>query len=136
MQTVLIVIHLMVVAALVVVVLLQRSEGGALGIGGGGGGGFFTGRGQASALTRATAILATIFFVTSIALTVLASMNHKQKSIFDGSTTSPTAPAGTNVPPPLPDAKGGLLDNLQKMQDQKPAAPAPAPGGPSVPRSQ
>ena len=65
MQTVLIVIHLMVVAALVVVVLLQRSEGGALGIGGGGGGGFFTGRGQANALTRATAILATIFFITS-----------------------------------------------------------------------
>ena len=136
MQTVLLVIHLFVALALIGVILLQRSEGGALGIGGGGGGGFFTGRGQASALTRATAILATIFFVTSIALTVLASMNHKQKSIFDGSTTSPTAPAGTNVPPPLPDAKGGLLDNLQKMQDQKPAAPAPAPGGPSVPRSQ
>ena len=100
MQTVLIVIHLMVVAALVVVVLLQRSEGGALGIGGGGGGGFFTGRGQANALTRATAVLATIFFLTSIALTVLASMNHKQKSIFEGGATSaPTAPAGTNAPP-------------------------------------
>jgi len=138
MQTVLIVIHLMVVAALVVVVLLQRSEGGALGIGGGGGGGFFTGRGQANALTRATAILATIFFLTSIALTVLASVNHKQKSIFDGSSPGAATPAGANVPPPLPDAKGGLLDNLQKMQDQKPAtpAPAPAPGGPSVPRSQ
>ncbi len=138
MQTVLIVIHLMVVAALVVVVLLQRSEGGALGIGGGGGGGFFTGRGQASALTRATAILATIFFLTSIALTVLASMNHKQKSIFEGGQSAPTAPAGTNAPPPLPDGKGGLFNELQKMQDQKPAAPAipPAPTGPQVPKSQ
>jgi preprotein translocase subunit SecG len=56
MQTVLIVIHLLVVVALVGVVLLQRSEGGALGIGGGGG--FMTGRGQANALSRATAILA------------------------------------------------------------------------------
>ena len=74
MQTVIIVIHLMVVAALVVVVLLQRSEGGALGIGGGGGGGFFTGRGQANALTRTTAILGTIFFLTSIALTVIAGL--------------------------------------------------------------
>ncbi|MGO9756765.1 MAG: preprotein translocase subunit SecG, partial [Roseiarcus sp.] len=53
MQTVLIVIHLLVVIALVGVVLLQRSEGGALGIGGGGG--FMTGRGQANALSRATA---------------------------------------------------------------------------------
>ena len=136
MQTVLIVIHLMVVTALVIVVLLQRSEGGALGIGGGGGGGFFTGRGQANALTRATAILATIFFLTSIALTVLASMNHKQKSIFDGSQPGAAAPAGANAPPALPEGKGGLLNELQKMQDQKPAAPAPAPGGPTVPRSQ
>jgi protein translocase subunit secG len=61
MQTVLIVIHLMVVIALVGVVLLQRSEGGALGVGGGSG--FMTGRGQANVLTRATAILAAIFFV-------------------------------------------------------------------------
>ena len=51
----LIVIHLLVVIALVGVVLLQRSEGGALGTGGGGG--FMTGRGQANALSRATAIL-------------------------------------------------------------------------------
>ena len=79
MQTVLIVIHLMVVAALVVVVLLQRSEGGALGIGGGGGGGFFTGRGQANALTRATGILATIFFLTSIALTVLPAWERRRE---------------------------------------------------------
>ena len=55
MQTVLIVFHLMIVIALVATVLLQRSEGGALGVGGGGG--FMTGRGQANALTRATAIL-------------------------------------------------------------------------------
>ena len=62
MQTVLIVFHLMVVIGLVATVLLQRSEGGALGVGGGGG--FMTGRGQANALTRATAILGTLFFIT------------------------------------------------------------------------
>ena len=60
MQTVLIVVHLIIVLALIGVVLLQRSEGGGMGLGGGGGGvsGFMTGRGQANALTRATAILA------------------------------------------------------------------------------
>ena len=145
MQNVLIVIHLIIVVALVGVVLLQRSEGGGLGMGSGGGGGvggFMTGRGQANALTRATAILATIFFLTSIALTVLASMNHKQKSIFDGSQPGAAAPAGANAPPALPEGKGGLLNELQKMQDQKPpAAPAspiapPAPTGPQVPKSQ
>lgn len=73
METVLIVVHLMIVIALVIVVLLQRSEGGALGMGGGGsGGGFMSARGAANALTRTTAILATAFFATSIALGILS----------------------------------------------------------------
>ncbi len=74
MQTVLIVVHLIIVLALIGVVLLQRSEGG-LGLGGGGGTqGFMTGRGQANALTRATAILAALFFTTSM---ILAIMSHR-----------------------------------------------------------
>ena len=83
MQTVLIVVHLLIVIALIAVVLLQRSEGGALGMGGGGGAAFSRGRGQANALTRATAILATLFFMTSLALTILASYTHANKSIFE-----------------------------------------------------
>ena len=69
MQTVLIVIHLMIVLALVGVVLIQRSEGGGLGIGGGSG--FMSARGTANALTRTTAILATLFFITSLGLGIL-----------------------------------------------------------------
>ncbi|MDE2577855.1 MAG: preprotein translocase subunit SecG [Hyphomicrobiales bacterium] len=133
MQTVLIVIHLLVVVALIVVVLLQRSEGGALGIGGGGVGGFFTGRGQSNALTRATAILATIFFLTSIALTVAASLNRSGKSIFENFQPAATAPAKPGEVP-----AGGLLNELQKLQDQKSGAPAQpaAPATPAPPRSQ
>jgi preprotein translocase subunit SecG len=130
MQTVLIVVHLMVVIGLIVTVLLQRSEGGALGIGGGGTGGLFTGRGQANVLTRATAILAAIFFVTSIALTVLASYGRAPKSIFEGVTPpGPTAPAGQ------PTSGGGVLDQLKQLQ-QSPAAPPAAPAAPEPPRSQ
>lgn len=126
MQTVLLVIHLMIVAALVVVVLLQRSDGGALGIGGGGG--FMTGRGQANALTRATAILGTAFFVTSILLTVIATVQTKPRSIIDGAApASPSAPAA----PAAPQSGGNLFDQLNKMQGGSqpptPSAPAPAP---------
>ena len=128
MQTVLIVVHLMVVIGLIVTVLLQRSEGGALGIGGGSGGGLFTGRGQANALTRATAVLAAIFFVTSIALTVLATYGRAPRSIFEG-VTPPTAPAGQQQPA----SGGGVLDQLKNMQQQ---APAPPPAAPEPPRSQ
>ncbi len=91
MQTVLIVIHLMIVLALVGVVLLQRSEGGALGIGGGG---FMTGRGQANVLTRATAILAALFFATSLALTILANVTRAPKSILQGVTPPASSAPG------------------------------------------
>ena len=68
MQTVLIVIHLMIVLALVGIVLIQRSEGGGLGIGGGSG--FMSARGASNALTRTTAILATLFFIAYLGLSV------------------------------------------------------------------
>ena len=66
MERIILVIHLMVAAALVGVVLMQKSEGGALGIGGGGMSNFMTGRGTANVLTRATAILAACFMLTSL----------------------------------------------------------------------
>jgi preprotein translocase subunit SecG len=128
MQTVLIVIHLLIVIALVGVVLLQRSEGGALGIGGGGG--FMTGRGQANALSRATAILGALFFATSLVMSIIAGWSRAPRSIVDPAPSSTSAPAGKVTP--------NLLDQLKQM-DQKsggapadsapaaPAAPAPAP---------
>src|SRR4051812_36902952 len=81
MQSVLIVIHLLVVIALVGVVLLQRSEGGVLGAGGGGG--FMTGRGQANALSRATAILGGLFFASALLMSILAGWNRAPRSIID-----------------------------------------------------
>jgi preprotein translocase subunit SecG len=96
MQTVLIVIHLMVVVALIAVVLLQRSEGGALGMGGGGGSGFMSARGAADALTRTTAILATIFFATSLALGIWARYESRPTDILN--RIEQNAPAdGTSV---------------------------------------
>ena len=87
MGSVLLVIHLMLAMAMIGVVLLQRSEGGGLGIGGGGGGGgmggFLTGRGTANLLTRATAVLAGGFMLTSIGLTILASGSGDRRSIID-----------------------------------------------------
>ena len=87
MTEVLLSIHLMIAAALVVIILLQRSEGFGLGIGGGGGGGggmggFMSARGTANLLTRATAILATCFFTTSLTLAIIADSGRKN-SIAD-----------------------------------------------------
>jgi len=124
MQHVIIVIHLMLVLALIGVVLLQRSEGGGLGIGGGGGG-FMSSRGTSNLLTRATAILAGLFFVTSLVLSILAGFNRKPASIVPGAPTS-NAPVTPGAPPPL-SSGGGLLNQLQ--------GPPATPSGPQVPQS-
>jgi preprotein translocase subunit SecG len=132
MQTVLIVIHLLVVIALVAVVLLQRSEGGALGIGGGGG--FMTGRGQANALSRATAILGALFFATSLIMSIIAGWSRAPRSIIETAPASTTsAPAGKMAP----GQGGNLLDQLKQMQNQRsgaPAEPAPAAPAPDAPK--
>ena len=126
MQSVLIVIHILIVVALVGVVLLQRSEGGALGTGGGTSN-FMTGRGQANALSRATAILGTLFFVSAIAMSILASWGRAPHSILGKTPASPTAPAPIN-------SGGNILDQLKQLQGggTAPGAPA-APAAPSAP---
>jgi len=141
MLSVVIVIHLMLVIALIGVVLLQKSEGG--GLVGGSGGGFMSSRGTANVLSRTTAMLAAGFFVTSLALSWLASYEHRPVSIINTSgapASSQPAPAGG--PPataPLNPGSGGLLNQLQKGIPSLPAgsnpAFAPEPSGPQVPQS-
>ncbi|HEX2589970.1 MAG TPA: preprotein translocase subunit SecG [Rhizomicrobium sp.] len=99
-QVVLLVFQVFISAALIVVVLLQRSEGGALGMGGGGSGlgGLFSPRGAADTLTRTTAILAALFFIVSMALTLLALHGRAPTSIL----SAPAAPASRAVPAPAP----------------------------------
>jgi len=131
MQTVLIVIHLMIVLALVGVVLIQRSEGGGLGIGGGSG--FMSARGTANALTRTTAILATLFFLTSLGLGILTRYQGNPTDIL-------------NRIPATSGAGNGILDSLGGGNAQPPAnqpanngvpnggaaAPAPAATAPAA----
>jgi preprotein translocase subunit SecG len=118
MQTILVFAELVIAAALIIFVLLQRSEGGALGMGGGGGGGMgglFSPRGAADTLTRTTAILAALFFLTCVGLNLLALHGRNEKSILDAPATS-QAPA-TAAKPQMP-------------------VTAPAPSGPQVPKPQ
>jgi preprotein translocase subunit SecG len=126
MQTVIIVIHLMVVVALVGVILVQKSEGGGLGIGGGSG--FMTARGAANVLTRTTAILAAIFFATSLGLSLLARYGSHPLDILD---QAPQQTQGKSGSAPASGGKG-ILDQLGGKPGQPaPAKPAPAPSSPA-----
>jgi len=103
MQTLLLVAELIIAIALIGFVLLQRSEGGALGMGGGSSmGGLFTARGAADTLTRTTSILAFLFFVTCIGLSLLALHDRNETSILDSAPTSVPAKPATPAPAPLP----------------------------------
>ncbi len=102
MYTILLVIHVILVLTLIGTVLLQRSEGGALGIGGGGGG-LMSGRSQANLLTRATAVLAGLFMLSSITLTLIATNRSDSESIVEQiqsvpAEEAPAEPEGPSVP--------------------------------------
>ncbi len=87
METVIIVVHLLLAVTMILIVLMQQSEGGLGGMGGsssgGGMGGFMTSRATANLLTRTTGILATGFFVTSMALAIMADQGRDRGSILD-----------------------------------------------------
>jgi preprotein translocase subunit SecG len=131
MQAVLIILHLLIAIALVSVVLLQRSEGGALGMGGGGSGigGLFSPRGAGSTLTKTTAILGVLFFVTSMALTLLTLGGRQPTSILNAVVPATGAPAKPNAPPTLP-SRAAVPPSLPSAA---PGAPAKAPAAPALP---
>ncbi|MFQ5970692.1 MAG: preprotein translocase subunit SecG [Alphaproteobacteria bacterium] len=118
MATILLIVHLLLALGIVGVVLLQRSEGGGLGIGGGGSGGGMGGlignRATANLLTRATAVLAGLFFVSSIALSILSGTQPATRSIIGD-----VAPAEEALPP--------------THETPEPAATPEGPVEPSVP---
>lgn len=141
MLSVVIIIHLMLVIALIGVVLLQKSEGGGLVSSTSG---FLTGRGTANVLSRTTALLAAGFFVTSLALSWIASYEHRPVSVINTSggvaAPAPPGPGGSQPTAPL-STGGGLLNQMQKGFPGLPSgtnpnfAPEPPPSGPQVPQS-
>lgn len=131
------ILQALVASALVGVVLMQRSEGGGLGVGGSPMG-LMSARGAANFLTRATAILATLFVVLSIVLAAVAVGATSEREI-DTTLQRGTAPAGEPLGgDPLggaavPSAPGGAAAPAEAPA--APAAPAPAGQAPADPLS-
>ena len=121
MENVVLAIHLILALLLIGVVLLQRSEGGGLGMGGGGA---ISGRAAATALGKATWIIAVAFIATSITLTVLAANKSDSASVVD--QLGGTLPASGPLVPDagdlgaVPDATLGAVP----AETTPPAAPA------------
>jgi preprotein translocase subunit SecG len=129
MFTFLLILQSLVAASMVTVILMQRSEGGGLGVGGSPSG-LMSARGAADFLTRATAILATLFVVLSIILAGLATLERAPTKIDP--TLSKTAPRSAPLAPAAPP----VVDPLAGAASQATAnGAAPASNG-AVPVAQ
>ena len=82
MENLVLVSNIILAVLLVIVILLQKSEGGALGLGASQDS-YISSRSASSFLTKATAIIATLFIITSVSLTVLTQKEITTISVIE-----------------------------------------------------
>ena len=82
MENLILILNIILAFLLVGVILLQRSEGGALGLGVSQDS-FITSRSAGSFLTKVTAIIATLFIITSILLTIMSKEEFSSTSVLE-----------------------------------------------------
>jgi preprotein translocase subunit SecG len=94
MNMILLIVQIVIAVLLVGVILVQRSGSDGLGgLNGGSNNNFISGKASANLLTRATAILATLFMLNSLALAKLATISDKKSSILDQALSIKDSPA-------------------------------------------
>lgn len=125
METALLIIHILVALGIVGLVLIQHGKGAdagaAFGAGAAGGasGSVFGAQGSGNFLSRSTAMLATVFFLTSLSLAYLAKNVEGEKSLMERTQEAPVEqvvqpePAETDAPvvpesdvPVVPESNG------------------------------
>lgn len=118
MEVILLVIHVIIATAIIALVLLQHGKGADMGasFGSGSSGSLFGASGSANFLSRTTAVLATVFFASSLILTYVYAHKSAPKGVLDSVLKSaPTVPAGDTK-----DVTGGVLP----VPTGQPAVPA------------
>lgn len=112
---ILLVVLIVVSVAMIVLILMQQGKGADAGaaFGSGASGTVFGARGAATFLSRTTAVLATIFFLTALALAYLVA----DQKTTSGSVMDQVAPTQQETPPPVSIGTGGEVPPA-------PAAPA------------
>jgi preprotein translocase subunit SecG len=123
-ESILLVVHVVVAVGICVLVLLQHGKGADMGaaFGSGSSGSLFGAAGSANFLSRSTAVLATAFFVTSLALTYFGSTRSTpvgvEKSIMDQQAPKagdvPPVPAPPATAPAQPAAPAGKAGDVPK----------------------
>jgi preprotein translocase subunit SecG len=151
MQTILTVLHLFLALGLIGLVLIQHGKGADMGaaFGSGASSTVFGARGSGNFLSRSTAVLATVFFLTSMALAYFASQVGEPEGLMDAVEEVPAAPvaveAGEQGAVDVPSPQSAVEEGAEIPAPAiAPAAPAPAdvpapigpPGDPAAPAQQ
>ena len=105
------VFHILAAIGVIGLVLLQHGKGADMGaaFGSGASGSLFGSSGSANFLSRTTAVLAAVFFLTSMGLTYVTSHKPRTGSVMESHKTAPAAPAPAapaSVPAPAAPAEG------------------------------
>jgi len=137
METVLLVVHLLIAVAICAFVLLQHGKGADMGaaFGSGASGSLFGASGSANFLSRTTAILAAVFFASSLGLTWFGSQHGATAGVMHQGVMEKGTPKSSDVPaaPIAPPAGAPAADAAKPAEPAKvtppAAAPAPATGG-------
>jgi preprotein translocase subunit SecG len=125
MEILILVLHVIAALGIVGLVLLQHGKGADVGaaFGSGASGSVFGSAGSANFLSRATAILAVVFFLTSMGLTyVLSRKSDKEGVMSSGAVPQQTAPAQT-LPGRIPGQAPGQAVAPAKQAPATPVAP-------------
>ena len=125
-QTVLLILHVLVAVAICGFVLLQHGKGADMGaaFGSGSSGSLFGAAGSANFLSRTTAILAALFFASSLGLTWFASSHSAPSRAAPQGVMEKMAPKLSDVP-----TAPGALPAPAPVADPAKAPAAPAPEG-------
>ena len=134
-NTFVLVVHVLIGAMIVALVLLQRGKGADAGaaFGAGASGTVFGARGSANFLSRSTAVLAVLFFGTSLGLAYLGTQRKPPESLLDaveaaqmpGPATGPATGEAT-VQPSTPVTSSGTPPDLPALPGQTQAPTGPA----------
>lgn len=130
MNTLITVVHVLIALVLIALVLLQKGKGAEVGasFGSGASNTVFGSRGTGSFLTHSTAILAGLFFLTSLSLAYFSVHAGGQSVVSEA--TAPTQSAAQKKPLPAPaPASAPMPAPFGKFVGGQPAEEAPkAPG--------
>ena len=102
-HTIILTVHIIAGLSVIGFVLLQHGKGAAFGSGASGS--LFGATGSANFLSRVTAVLAAVFFLTSLALSYIATSSPKVSGSVMDSAPAQTAPAVPAQTPAVPDSK-------------------------------